>query len=125
MKKFSIPLIALFFLSGCGQAESVLMARVWMFKAENAYAKGYSLKSKRVPYEERIPFYKLACDCFYKAYQLDPGAFTLSRINDSADSCWRAEDQEKEETFAAFGEAYAKAHPKEYEYGDTDATIPE
>lgn len=125
MKKTAFFLSIIFILTGCGQANNFIAARVQMFKAENAYAKAFSLKSKRVPYEQRIPYYRVACDLFYKAYQMDSGTFTLSRIHDATDSCWRVDDQEKEDIFAFFGDAYAKEHPKEFEYGDTDAPIPE
>lgn len=126
IKKHWLLLLILFLSSGCTPSvKDFVMARIWMFKAENTYAKAYSLKFKKVPYEKRLPYYREACGYFYRAYELDSGAFTLNRIHEGTDSCWRVEDKEKEEIFTLFEESYAQAHPKEYEYGDTDATIPE
>lgn len=88
-------------------------------------SKAANLKSKKVPYQERIPYYRQACVYYLEAYHHDPGVFTLSRIRDATDACWRSENQSAQEEFVKFEEAYAKRHPKEYEYGDTEANLGE
>ena len=87
-------------------------------QAENAYEKAYALRVKKIPYEERLRYYREACSNFSKAHESDPRSFSLSRIETAADSCMRVEDSEAEEKFRAFGEKYAREHPTEVEFGD-------
>ena len=125
-KKGWILILLIGIFPGCtGEVGNFILARLWVVKAESAHGTAYSLKFKKASYEERLRHYRIACGYYYQAYLRDPGAFTLNRIHDGVDSCWRVQDKEKEEALAAFEESYGKAHPKEFEYGDTDATIPE
>jgi len=93
-----------------------------MVKAEEAFSKAYALRVKKeVPYEERLKYYRRACDHFYKAYQYDKQTFTLNRIASATEACLRIEDFEKEREFAQFEEDYIKTHPDEVKYGDAGA----
>lgn len=76
------------------------------------------MKERKVPFEERMPQYKEACGHYINAYEMDPAIFTLIRIEEAADACWKAGDRNEEQIFRMFEEEYAKAHPQETEYGD-------
>ena len=123
MKKFFI--LILIALAGAGCSKGFWQARFYMLKAEDRLARAAKLKSQKVSYEERVPYYREACGYYLKAYQNGPGIFTLSRIRDASDSCWRAKDDQGQQVFVQFEEAYAKKHPKEFEYGETDGALPE
>lgn len=117
MKKLWIFLpMAVLLISGCSKND--WLAKVSMWKAENAYQKGSELRLKKVPYEERLSHYREACDNFLKSYQLKPGAFTLNRLECAADSCLRVGDYEGEDIFRERAAQYMKDHPKESSYGD-------
>ncbi len=109
----------------CGCSKNFWPAHIAMFKAEHAVSKAYALKLKKVPHEQRVPYYREACRRFAEARRYNPDIFTLSRIRDATDSCWRAEEKTLEEDFLGFEEDYARRHPVEYEYGDTDAGLGE
>ena len=100
-------------------------AKFYMLKAENLMSKAALLKSKKFSYAERIPYYREACSYFLAAYREDSSIFTLGRIREAGDSCWRSGDVAGQGEFAHFEGQYAKRHPKEYEYGETDAPLPE
>ena len=95
------------------------MGKIEMLKAENAYTKATNLKSKKVAYEIRLEHYRRACRFFDKAYEMNPGIFTLTRIEEALDSCWRAGDTGTQDKFRSFSEKYSKEHPVENEYGDS------
>ena len=111
--------------SGC--SKDFFWARVLMFKAEGAYDKAYRMKYKfkEIGYDDRLKVYGQACELFHEAYRRDSGVFTLNRIYAAQDSCARVQDQDKISDFDLFIQEYIQTHPKEYDYGDTDATIPE
>ena len=123
-RKIFIALAALA-MAAAGCSKPFWTARFYMLKAEDRMSKAAMLKSQKIPYEGRIPYYREACLYFLRAYRSDPGIFTLGRIREAGDSCWRSGNGEGQAEFTRFEEKYAKQHPKEYEYGDTDATIPE
>ena len=119
-------LFLLFFLllaAGCSKKD--WMAKLYAMKADSAISEASMLKEKKVPYEGRVKFYASACDYFLKAYESDSRVFTLSRIEEAADVCWRAGNKETEEVFKVFEESYIKEHPKEYEYGDSGVAMME
>ncbi len=109
-------LFTLLIFSGC--SKQYWTANFYMMKAESAVMKAHELKAKKAPYEKRLPFYRQACFDFLKAFEADPKIFTLNRIQEAADSCWRVEETEVREKFLQFEEQYAKEHPREYEYGE-------
>ena len=80
--------------------------------------KGRLLKSQKATYEEQLPHYRQSCSYFLKAYELNPSIFTLTRIQQAGDACWRAEDIPNRDKFRDYEEEYAKKHPVENEYGD-------
>jgi len=90
-----------------------------MFKAEGAFSKAYTLRLKKeVSYDERLKYYRRACDYFLKAHRSSDRSFTLNRIGLAAESCMRVGDLEAEEEFRQFEERYIKVHPQEAKYGD-------
>ena len=90
-----------------------------MFQAEEAHTKAYTLRLKKeVSYEERLKYYRRACEFFLKAYRYSDHTFTLNRIESAAEACLRVGDREAEQKFRQFEEKYIKAHPNEVEYGD-------
>jgi hypothetical protein len=127
MKPFSSKIYVItvlcFILAGCSPDD--WLAKFHMVKAEDYVTQAYQLKSKKVPYEKRLEIYKRACSEFSKAYSMDANAFTLMRIEEAVDACWKAENKLEEEKFKSFQETYIKAHPKEYEYGDSGASMME
>jgi len=116
MKRFVLLLTLTMLWGGC--SGDYWKAQFHMMKAENAFMKAYQLKTKKVAYEERLQYYQKACQHFLKAYQYDRSLFTLTRIQEAADSCWRINDLENRDQFRQFEEEYAQGHPLEYEYGD-------
>ena len=111
-------LLAVFFLALAGCSKQDWLAKIYMIKGENSVAKAQTLKTHKAPYQIRIPYYQKACVQFGKAYEYNPNVFTLTRIEEAIDSCWRVGDKDHEEKFREFEDIYAKKHPKEYEYGD-------
>lgn len=116
MKKAFLLFLFIFAQMGC--AGDYWAAQFYVWQAENSFDQGYKMKEKKAPYEERVPYYQIACDYYLKAFSKNTGVFTFGKIEQALDSCWRAENQEGEEVFSAFAEEYAKEHPKEVEYGD-------
>lgn len=117
MKKILMLGLAVFSALGCSKTD--WLAKFYVVKAENAYSKGYVIRLKKVPYEERLKYYRAACSYFLKAYHLNPDVFTLERIGAARESCMRVKDAPSEEEFIRFEEKYAKGHPTEAEYGDS------
>ncbi len=109
-------LLLLILFGGCSKAR--WFAKIYLVKAENAYAKAYGLRVKKVPYQERLRAYQKACDFFTKAYREDSGIFTLNRIDSAIEACTRVKNQSAEEEFRKFAEDYIRKHPAEAEYGD-------
>jgi hypothetical protein len=93
-------------------------ARWYIVQAETALGKAHHLKDQKIPFERRLPHYAKACNAYVKAYEIDPAVFTLIRIEEAADCCWKAEMKDGEALFRQFEEEYSKAHPQEVEYGD-------
>lgn len=94
-----------------------------MFRAEDELAKAAGLKDKKVSYDSRLPLYVKACVLFKSSFDADSNIFTLNRIEQASDACWRAGNKENEEVFKNFEEQYAKAHPQEYEHGDSGVAM--
>lgn len=119
------PLIFFFLflsLAGTGCSGQGWLARIFIVKAEQTFSKAYEMRTKReIPYEERLKYYRTACDNFYRAFRQDRRVFTLNRIGSAAESCLRIEDFEREKEFREFEEEYALAHPDEVKYGDAGA----
>ena len=93
-----------------------------MVKAEEAVAKAYGLRTQKgVAYDQRLKYYRVACEQFSKAYRSDKNSFTLNRIQSASESCLRIENYEQEKLFQDFEEEYVKAHPDEVKYGDAGA----
>ncbi len=109
------------FFGGCSKRNWT--AKIYIVLAENGIDRVHQLKARKVPYEERIKYYRGACHHFSKAYEEDRTVFTLNRIEIAADACWRAQELDKEEMFKAFELQYAKEHPQEYEYGDAGVNM--
>lgn len=107
---------AALFAAGCSRES--WQAKIYIVKAENASMKGYALRIKKVPSEERLKYYRVSCAYFLKAYDLAPSIFTLQRIEMAADACLRVKDYDGEAIFQAFAEKYVAEHPTESEYGD-------
>lgn len=104
-------------------AETACSPRGWaarwhMVQAENHLGKAHHLKDQKVPFEQRLPYYVKACGAYVQAYEIDPEIFTLVRIEEAADSCWKANLLDEEALFREFEIAYTEAHPQEAEYGD-------
>lgn len=106
----------LLLMTGCSKRG--WLARFYSVKAEGFYARATAMKAHKVTYEKRLEFYRKACVEYGKAFQTDTSVFTLARISEALDACWRAGDDLWRERFAFFEAEYAKAHPDEYEYGD-------
>jgi len=103
----------------CGCSKQDWLSKIYLFRAEEAYTKAYVLRlEKAASYEERLRYYRKACEFFLKAYDHSHRAFTLSRIDSAAESCMRVGNYEAEEKFREFEERYIQAHPKEVKYGD-------
>ena len=111
-----------FLFSGCSAEDWT--AKLHIVKAEDYVTKAYQLKSKKMPYEQRIDLYRRACDEYSRAYEINPDVFTFMRIEEAADTCWKAENKLEEAKFLAFKETYIKAHPTEAEYGGDAAMMP-
>lgn len=91
-------------------------------KAEEAFTEAHSLRVKKeIPYEERLKYYRIACDNFHRAFRQQKEAFTLARIELAAESCLRIRDLDREKEFREFEEAYIQTHPDEAKYGDAGA----
>lgn len=105
------------FMSGCSTQD--WMAAIYVFRAESAVDKATHLKSQKVSFEDRKTYYIKGCELFIKAYEKDVSVFTLTRIEQAADTCWKADDREGEAIFRDYEQEYIKYHPQEYEYGDS------
>ena len=116
--KPGILFVSLIALIGTGCSKPYWAAQYYMLRAEEAMGKAYKLKEQKVSYEKRLQDYRTACRFFYKAYQQDREIFTLNRIRDAVDSCWRVGDSATESIFLEFERTYSKGHPTENEYGD-------
>ena len=108
--------LILIFTAGCSPND--WQAKFHAVRAEAAVKKAHDLKEQKVGFDQRTPYFVEACDHYYKALELDTGIFTLTRIEEASDACWKAGQKEKEEIFRLFEEEYTKAHPQEAEYGD-------
>ncbi len=108
-------------LSGCSSQS--WLAKIYMVKAEDAFAKARAMRIKKDDtfYQERLKEYRTACGYFAKAYQINNKAFTLNRIWEAAEACLRVEDFKNEKTFRDFEEEYVRDHPDETKYGDAGA----
>lgn len=94
-----------------------------MFRAEGAYDKAHEMRKQKGTSSQRLKLYQTACDEFVKAYEANPDAFTLMRIEMAADACFRVEDLNHREMFLEFEEMYVEAHPDEVRYGDAFPTL--
>lgn len=108
-------------VSGCSGRD--WKSKYYMLKAENALSEAAVLKEKKVEYAKRVPIYGKACIFFRKSYDTDNRVFTLNRIEEASDACWRSGNAENEEVFKNFEEEYAKKHPQEYEHGDSGVAM--
>jgi hypothetical protein len=119
MKKLlSYLVISFMAFTGSGCSEQYWAAQAQMFKAEGAFMEAGALKARKANYEDRLPYYKEACDHFLKAYQLRPKLFTWNRIQEAQEACWRIKNDEGRQVFIDFEKDYVKKHPTEYEYGE-------
>lgn len=121
MKKIAALLLIGFLIAGCSKDD--WMAKYYLFQAENAFSKAYSLRTKPGAEADRARHYQMAHDYFLKAYSIGPKFFTLTKIEQAYDTCLRLEDQTNAELFRQFGDEYAAAHPKEVEYGDVTGMV--
>ena len=112
-----------FMVSGCSKQD--ILAKFQVFRAEEELSKAVLLKEKKVPHDQRVPLYAKACNFFKDAFDTDPGVFTVNRIEEAMDACWRAGNKENEELFRIFEAQYAQAHPQEYEHGDSGIAMME
>ncbi len=97
-----------------------------MFIAESAHQKGAALATQKgADPKERLKHYRTACEHFKKAYDRNPGIFTLNRILSAAESCAWIEDHAGEGLFSEFSDRYVREHPDEAEYGDAGVDVME
>ncbi len=115
--RLALMISVLTLFTGCSRQD--WLSKYYMFKAENAVSDAAIMKDRKVEYEKRVPLYASACRYFRQAYETDNRVFTLNRIEEASDSCWRANDRETEDLFKAFEEEYSKKHPQEVEHGDS------
>ena len=109
--------LGLFFLLGCSGQD--WLANIYMFRAESAVDKATNLKSKKISFADRKIYYVKACGFFAKSHEKNASVFTLARIEQAADTCWKADNSVQEEVFREYESEYIKKHPQEYEYGDS------
>ncbi len=121
MKKITSLIFLSLFLFGC--SEQAWFAKIYMVRAEDAYAKAHAMRTNKSDafYQQRLKEYRKACDYFSKAYQINRNTFTLSRIEEAMETCLRVEDSKNEQTFREFEEEYVRTHPDEAKYGDAGA----
>ncbi len=112
--------VLLFFIlmASAGCSKRSWIARFYAVKAEGLYGRAAGMKARKVAYEKRLQLYREACTQYGKAFETDKKVFTLARISEALDACWRAENDLWRERFGLFEAEYAKEHPDEYEYGD-------
>jgi len=115
-KALALLLLSAFLMQAC--APRAWQANWHMFQAESAAAKAYEMRVKKNLRETRLKLYRQACDHAKEAYRLDPGVFTLMRIEMAQDACFRVEDLDAREVFLEFFANYEAAHPTEATYGD-------
>ena len=118
MQRLSILFVLFCFLGLTSCSKASLTARLSLLKAENAYAKAYTLRTQKDAESLRQTLYHQACDNFQKTYEANPKAFTLNRIVWAADSCLRVKELERAEQFQIFEEEYTQTHPNETDHGD-------
>ena len=94
-------------------------ARFSIYRAEQIYWKAnYTLKSRKVSFEDRKPYYAKACEYFLKALESDPSVFHGARIEEASQSCASGDMREASFRFEEVYHDYCKKHPKECEYGE-------
>ena len=108
----------LLLISGMACSPRGWTARWYIVQAENAHGRAGQMKDHKAAFEERFPWYAKACHYYIRAYETDPEVFTLIRIEEAADCCWKANLRNEEARFREFEEAYSTAHPQEVEHGD-------
>src|SRR4051812_43037187 len=86
-QKFLIAALAASLLAGCSPKD--WGAKLHMVRAEDLVTQALQLKTRKVPYEKRVEVYKQACEEFARAYERDPGVYTLMRIEEAVDTCWK------------------------------------
>ncbi len=107
-------------LGGCS-AEN-LKARLSLYQAEQLFWKtNVQMKSRKVSFEDRQPFYKKTCELYLEAFRMAPELFHAARIEEANLACSNAGDSQGEDLFGNYYESYCKDHPKECEYGDIPA----
>lgn len=117
---WSVLFICTALLAGCS-AEN-LKARFALYQAEQLFWKTHvQMKSRKVSFENRQPFYKKSCDLYLQAFQRAPELFHSARIEEASLVCSNAGSSEAEDLFGSYYELYCKDHPKECEYGDIPA----
>src|SRR3989338_2571890 len=99
MKKFLALVFFILCLSAC--STQAWLAKFYMVKADDAFAKSHAMRIKRDDsfYQERLKEYRTSCDYFTKAYQINNKAFTLNRIGEAVEACLRVEDFKNEKMF--------------------------
>lgn len=103
-------------VSGC--SGEGMRARWALFRAEQLFWKTHvTMKSQKIAFQKRKPFYGQACDLYLQAFRLQPGLFHGARIEEASLTCSNAGNREASEELEGFYEAYCKQHPKECEYG--------
>jgi hypothetical protein len=117
-KNFFLLLTFAILLSGTACSPQGWTARWHIVQAENARGKANKMKEHKAGFDQRLPWYAKACHSYLKAYETDSAVFTLTRIEEAADCCWKANLREEEAVFHAFETEYNAAHPQEVEYGD-------
>ena len=99
------------------------MARWYVVQAENDLTEAGHMKSRKILFEKRLPYYAKACRHYLKAYEIDASVFTLMRIEEAMDCCWKANMYDEEEQFKAFEVIYSQEHPQETEHGDSGVAL--
>ena len=109
-------LLAVLLFSGCGKEK--FQARYHLYKAEQIFWEAnYHLRSKKVPFEQRKPFFVKACREYLRAFELDNTVFSADKIEEASQSCASADNREAASNLDEFYQLYCQDHPKECEYG--------
>ncbi len=95
-----------------------VLAKWAVVQAEDTFAKASDMRHDKNKHAGRIRLYERACAQFVKAYELDPGVFTLYRIENAITACAWAENYAAKEIMQNFEFDYIDQHPTEAEYGD-------
>ena len=105
-----------FFFSSCGKLS--LQAHYHLYKAEQIFWNAnYRLRSQKISFEKRQPFFAQACREYVKAFELDAGVFNASKIEEASQSCSSGDNREASKNLDEFYMIYCQDHPKECEYG--------